>query len=141
LLNTGCRAHTDIGGFTLLLQSSDTTALQVKNRQGEWIDAKPIEGTFVVNIGDTMQRWTNDQFVSTVHRVINIGGKERYSIAMFYGPNYFTNIDCIPTCHDDKICPKKYEPILAGEFITNRLYDQYQPKFLDTDIGRLPSHF
>ncbi|UJR13018.1 hypothetical protein I4U23_000044 [Adineta vaga] len=86
-----------------------------------------------------MQRWTNDQFVSTVHRVINIGGEDRYSVAMFYGPNFFANIDCIPTCYNAETNPKKYEPILAGEFVMSRIADMYTPKFEDIDIGRLPN--
>ncbi|UJR13022.1 hypothetical protein I4U23_000049 [Adineta vaga] len=134
----GALQHTDFGAFTLLQQSNDVTALQVQNIKKEWIDAKPIEGALVVNIGDTMQRWTNDQFVSTLHRVINVSDKERYSIAFFFGPNYFTNVDCIPTCYDDKENPKKYKPILSGEFVHHRLETCHLTDNDERDIGRLP---
>ncbi|UJR13029.1 hypothetical protein I4U23_000056 [Adineta vaga] len=134
----GSLQHTDFGGFTLLQQSSDVVALQVQNIKNEWIDAKPIEGTFVVNIADTTQRWTNDQFISTLHRVINVSDKERYSIGFFFGPNYFTRVDCLPTCYDDKTNPKKYEPVLSGEFVLHRLKTCHLTDNDDRDIGRLP---
>ncbi len=69
----GCGVHTDYECFTLLSQSG----LQVLNIDGKWINAIPIPNTFAVNIGDLMQRWTNDRFKSTVHWVINTSGTER----------------------------------------------------------------
>ncbi|CAF3674932.1 unnamed protein product [Rotaria socialis] len=87
----------------------------------EWINAKPIPNTFVVNIGDLMQRWTDDQFKSTIHRVINTSGTIRYSIPVFFGPNYFAEIKSL--INNEK---EKYEPILAGEYLTQRSNDTYQ---------------
>ncbi|UJR13052.1 hypothetical protein I4U23_000078 [Adineta vaga] len=86
-----------------------------------------------------MQRWTNDQFVSTIHRVINLGHNERYSIGLFFGPNYFTNIDCLPTCFDNVKNPKKYKPILAGDFIMSRIVDGHTPKFDEFDLENVPA--
>jgi isopenicillin N synthase-like dioxygenase len=116
----GCGAHTDYECFTLLSQSNQS-GLQVLNSNGEWINAIPIENTFVVNIGDLMQRWTNDQFKSTVHRVINTSGTTRYSIPVFFGPDYFAQIKCLI---NDEI--PKYEPVIAGEYLTQRFNDTYR---------------
>ena len=83
----GAAEHTDYGTITILWQD-DVGGLQVKNRAGEWIDAPYIEDTFVINIGDMLARWSNDLFVSTPHRVVNASGRERYSIPVFYDPDY-----------------------------------------------------
>jgi isopenicillin N synthase-like dioxygenase len=89
----GLAAHTDFGCITLLWQD-DSGGLQVKERQGgEWIDAPPIPGTLVVNVGDLLGRWSNDRFASTPHRVLNLSGHERMSIATFYDPDFSAPID------------------------------------------------
>jgi len=88
----GVAPHTDYGGLTLLSQD-DTGGLQVRTRSGDWVTAVPIPGTFVVNIGDLMARWTNDRFVSTPHRVVNSSGRARYSMALFFDPAFDTVID------------------------------------------------
>jgi isopenicillin N synthase-like dioxygenase len=72
--------------------------LQVQGRNGEWVVAQPIEDTLVVNIGDLMARWTNNQFKSTPHRVINRSGRQRLSIGIFVDPNYETEV--VPICRD-----------------------------------------
>ena len=72
-----------------------TGGLQVLNSAGEWIDAPPIEGTFLINVGDMLERWTNGLFVSTIHRVINRAQTERYS-SVFCRPQLL-NGDCLPT--------------------------------------------
>lgn len=114
----GIGAHSDYECFTILAQDT-IPALQVLNTAGEWIAADPIPGCFVVNIGDQMARWTNDLFASTVHRAINRSGRERYSIPFFFGPNYDTIVEALPSCVDAEH-PAKYPPITAGDYINGR---------------------
>ena len=116
----GCGAHTDYECFTILSQSNEE-GLQLLNKRGQWIDALPIAETFVVNIGDLMQRWTNERFRSTVHRVINRSGRDRYSIPLFFGPNYFTRVESLT-----KDPANNYESIVAGEYLTKRFDETYR---------------
>jgi len=120
LSRMGVGAHTDHECFTILAQDS-VPALQVRNRRGQWIDAPPIRGAFVVNIGDLMARWTNGAFASTFHRVYNASGRARYSIPTFVGANADTVIRVLPSCVSDEN-PPKYEPIVAGEYVTQLIY-------------------
>jgi isopenicillin N synthase-like dioxygenase len=115
----GIGAHTDIECFTILCQGA-VPALQILNVEGEWIEAPPVPGTFVVNIGDMLARWTNDRFVSTVHRVFNTTGLERYSIPFFFGVNYDATITTLDSCLAQGES-SKYEPVLAGEYVWKRL--------------------
>jgi isopenicillin N synthase-like dioxygenase len=78
------RPHTDYELLTILLQD-DIQSLEVLSNTGQWIQAKPIPGTFIVNIGDSMSMLTNGLFVSTVHRVLNTSRKARYSVPFFLG--------------------------------------------------------
>ncbi|KAK9896085.1 Clavaminate synthase-like protein [Cystobasidium minutum MCA 4210] len=119
----GIGAHTDYEAFTILAQD-DVQALQVLNKDGGWVHATPMPYHFVVNIADTFQRWTNDVFVSTVHRAINRSGKERYSIPMFIGVDPDTLIKCLPSCVSESR-PARYEPVKAGEYVENRLRETY----------------
>jgi isopenicillin N synthase-like dioxygenase len=123
----GCGEHTDFGCFSLLSQAN-VNGLQIKNANGEWIDAKPIENTIVVNIADIMQRWTNDTFMSTVHRVINRNDQDRYSLAFFFNPDYFTKIECLPEFCDSERSAK-YGPVLAGEYILDRTKKTTKPDY------------
>jgi isopenicillin N synthase-like dioxygenase len=86
-VHLGARAHTDTNGFTILAQDSNG-GLEIKNREGEWVAVPPIDGTFVVNVGEVLKVWTDGIFSSTLHRVINRSGRERYSIPFFMYPSY-----------------------------------------------------
>ncbi|ESK84794.1 2og-fe oxygenase [Moniliophthora roreri MCA 2997] len=120
----GIGAHTDWECFTILWQEPGIQALQVLNAQKEWINAPPIPGTFVVNLGDQFARWTNDVFKSTVHRVINKSGARRYSIPLFFGTDYDVKLEPIPSCvSTDR--PPKYEVVTAGEYVKSRLQATY----------------
>jgi isopenicillin N synthase-like dioxygenase len=117
----GAGEHTDYGNLTLLA-TDDVGGLEVRTRSGDWIAAPPIEGAFVVNIGDCLMRWTNDVYVSTPHRVVNRSGRERYSIAFFFDPNPDALVEAIPSCG-----PPRYAPILAADYLKMRL-DASVPK-------------
>ena len=86
-VHLGARAHTDTNAFTILAQDSNG-GLEVRNREGEWIAVPPVEGTFVVNVGEVLKVWTDGVFSSTLHRVINRSGNRRFSIPFFMYPSY-----------------------------------------------------
>ncbi|RXW21077.1 hypothetical protein EST38_g4787 [Candolleomyces aberdarensis] len=119
----GIGAHTDYECFTILWQDK-AGGLQVKNTSDKWIDAVPIPGTVVVNLGDQFARWTNDVFKSTPHRVINRSGHERYSIPLFFGTNYDVLLEPISTCVYPDSTPK-YEVVSAGDYVKSRLEATY----------------
>ena len=87
----GVGGHCDGGTFTILWQDS-LGGLEVRNKSGDWVGVPPIEGSFVINIANLLQRWTNGRFSSTEHRVINRYGRDRYSIAFFVYPAHTTEI-------------------------------------------------
>ena len=122
----GTGAHTDHECFTILCQDR-IQALQVRNRRGDWIDAPPIRGTFVVNIGDLMARWTNGIFASTYHRVSNLSGHARYSLPCFIGANADARIAALPSCVSGER-PAKYPPVLAGEYVSSVIYHGFNDK-------------
>lgn len=117
----GLGAHTDYEMFTILAQDANP-GLQVLNGAGEWIDIPPVAGTFVVNIGDLMARWTNDRFTSNIHRAANRTGRHRYSVPFFMGANVNTEIRCLESCTGPGD-PPRYPPVLAGAHIEARLVE------------------
>ena len=118
--DVGIGAHNDYSWFTLVWQITQTPALEVLNKNGEWISAPPIPGALTVNVGDFLERATNDEFVSTVHRVINRTGEERYSLAYFFAPTHDVMIETVPTCWGPDR-PKKYADVNAGDWQRERL--------------------
>ena len=119
----GAGAHSDYGFVTILLQDQ-VGGLQVQNMRGEWIEAPPVPGALVVNIGELLAMWTNDLFVATQHRVMNISGVDRYSIPLFLDMDYDVDVRCLTTClGDDETA--KYKPVRAGEYITKRLDETF----------------
>ena len=109
-------AHTDYGGFTILAGEDVPGGLQVLTRAGQWVDVATTPENFVVNIGDLLMRWTNDRWLSNMHRVVNppLGGgpsRPRLSIAFFNHPNYDALIECLPSQG-----AAKHPPVLSGEY-------------------------
>jgi isopenicillin N synthase-like dioxygenase len=122
-------AHSDTGALTILHIDDTPDSLQVETRSGEWININRVPGAFVINIGDMMMRWTNDKWVSTVHRVVNppfVNGRSerRLSIAAFCGPNYDTMVECLPNCSSPGN-PPRYQPITAGDYAYMRAANRY----------------
>jgi isopenicillin N synthase-like dioxygenase len=128
----GARAHTDTNAFTILAQD-DNGGLEIRNRDNEWVagaphpppvEVPPIAGTFVVNVGEVLKVWTDGVFSSTLHRVINRSGRERYSIPFFMYPSYDALIRPLLTNPDPtNIAPENLHtsmprdrPFLYGEF-------------------------
>jgi isopenicillin N synthase-like dioxygenase len=111
----GAGAHTDYGLLTLL-STDENPGLQIWYKDQQWIDVPPRADAFIVNIGDMGERWTNGLFKSTRHRVVNLTGKERYSVPFFYEPNYTCRVECFPSCVSDEN-PAKYEPTTSGEHL------------------------
>ncbi len=121
--------HTDSGTLTILHIDDTPQSLQVRTRGGQWIDINKVPGTFIINIGDLMSRWTNDKWVSTLHRVANppvVNGRSdrRLSIACFCQTNYDTLVDCLPNCSGPEN-PPRYPPVVTGEFSLMRAALRY----------------
>ncbi|KAH8900649.1 putative gibberellin 20 oxidase [Thozetella sp. PMI_491] len=121
----GIGAHTDFGALTLLLQD-EIGGLEVFHRPSEtWHAVQPIRGAFVVNIGDMLERWTNDHYTSTLHRVISpVSGQYRYSVAFFNEGLRDQIIECIPTClkSGEKAL---YEPVQVEAHLKKRYNISY----------------
>lgn len=92
-----CGEHSDYGLLTIVNQEHGVTALQVQNAAGDWIDAVPVPGSFVCNIGDMLRLWTNGLYKPTMHRVVNATpDRSRISIPFFYEPNYDAMVEPLP---------------------------------------------
>jgi isopenicillin N synthase-like dioxygenase len=117
------RAHVDFSTLTILYQDGSPGGLQVHRRGVGWIDVPARPGSFVVNLGDLMGRWTNDVWVATPHRVVNPSRAdamtERYSLPFFHLPNHDAVIEPIPTCVTPQN-PARYAPVLAGDWAAAR---------------------
>ncbi|XP_020676039.1 2-oxoglutarate-Fe(II) type oxidoreductase hxnY isoform X1 [Dendrobium catenatum] len=120
--NYGASAHSDYGMITLLV-TDGVPGLQIcrdKDRRPQlWEDVPHIEGAFIVNIGDMLERWTNCLFRSTLHRVVAIG-KERYSVAFFLDPSTDCLVECLESCCSET-SPPRFPPIRGGDYLKERL--------------------
>jgi isopenicillin N synthase-like dioxygenase len=117
-------AHTDYGSLTILKTENKPGGLEVRKADGTWAPVPIIPGTFIVNIGDLMAQWTNDQWVSTMHRVVNpprdkATGTERLSIVFFHQPNYDAVVECLPSCLTGGA--PKYVPVTSGDHLMMKL--------------------
>jgi len=109
-------AHSDYGSLTILLPQGGSRGLEILSPTGGWTEVPPIPGTFVINIGDLMARWTNDRWVSTLHRVTNHGTDQaRQSLAFFHQPNWHADIRCL---FPGEVA--KYPPVLSGPYLMGK---------------------
>ena len=120
----GFSPHTDYGSFTILLQD-ESGGLQTRNAAGDWVEVPPVPDTFVVNVGDLLARWTNDLYVSALHRVINRGTEARLSVSFFAYANPRAEIATLETCISPAR-PSRYEPVIAGDYIRELLTQAYR---------------
>ena len=111
----GVAPHTDYGCLTLRYQDP-IDGLQVQGRNGEWVIAQPIEDTLVINVGSLMARWTNNQFKSAPHWLINRSDRARLSIAVFVDPDHQTPV--VPVCREGG--PPLFAPVTDGDYIVSR---------------------
>ena len=120
----GSAPHKDFGCLTLLAQD-DIGGLQVQTPAGQWIDAPPIKDSFVVNVGDMLNRMSNGQLLSTPHRVINTTGNERFSVPFFFDPHVSTQIAPLKGTGIPKYQPIRFEDFLRSELEAS--YDAHAP--------------
>jgi len=115
--------HGDINLITLLMGAS-ASGLEVQNKEGKWIPVTALPEQLVINVGDMLQRLTNNKLRSTIHRVVNPPkedwGKSRFSIPFFTHPKSDMDLICLDKCIDEEH-PKLYEDITAGEYLNERL--------------------
>jgi isopenicillin N synthase-like dioxygenase len=109
----GISSHTDYEVFTIL--HTTRPGLEVVNAEGRWIDAPPVAGAFVVNLGDMMEVLTNGRWVSTAHRVRRVT-EERFSFPLFFSLDYHAVVEPIPSLLAEGEAPR-YERLIAGEHL------------------------
>ena len=112
-------AHEDINLITILV-SATSSGLQLKDRDGKWLDIESDPNSLIVDAGDMLARITNDVIPSTTHRVVNPedAKSSRYSMPFFIHPNMDAMLECIPSCRGSG---EKYAPILGQDFLMQRL--------------------
>jgi isopenicillin N synthase-like dioxygenase len=109
-------AHTDYGTLTILWTDGEP-GLEVQTAAGEWVAVEPVEGGLVVNLGDLMQRWTNDRWRSTMHRVVTAGDdRRRLSIPFFHNANWDARIESLVGAGE----PPRYPPTTAGRHLMDK---------------------
>jgi isopenicillin N synthase-like dioxygenase len=116
----GSAPHKDFGCLTFLAQD-DVGGLQVQTPAGHWVDVPPLEGAFVLNVGDMLHRLTNGRLLSTPHRVINTSGRARFSVPFFFDPHVSTEISPLPGTG-----PAVFEPLMFGTFLRRELEAGYE---------------
>lgn len=137
-------AHSDYGSLTILLQENAPGGLQVRTATGDWSDVRTAPNDFVINIGDLMAMWTNDRWVSTLHRVANppredlSGRTRRMSLVFFHQPNYDASVACLPTCQS-AASPAKYPPTTSGEHLLAKI-GKANVMGLESEASKVPVH-
>lgn len=128
--------HTDYGTITFVRGDDVPGGLQVRTRSGDWIEVGPPPGGFVCNVGDALARWTNDRWLSTLHRVGNppagAAKTDRISLVFFHMPDHDARIDCIPGCEGD--AGPAYPPLTFADHYLGKLMKAGHAR-LDADVG------
>ena len=115
----GSAPHTDYGFITILVQDNQG-GLEVRRKDGTWLAAPPIEGTWVVNVADMLARWTNGRWQSTPHRVKNLSGGDRYSCPYFFDMSMDSIVEVLPTCGT-----AQHPAVRYGDYLMERLDKNY----------------
>ena len=118
--------HSDYGTLTILMQDSSDEGLEIFNRDGIWVPVNTEAPHLIVNIGDLMERWTNNRWISSLHRVVVPSDdlsqkKRRLSIAYFHQPDWNAEIHCIPSCINDNEQPL-YPAVRSGEYLMRKFH-------------------
>ena len=121
----GIAPHTDANFMTFLAQT-EVPGLQVRTPSGEWLDVPYVPGSFAVNAGDMLYRWSNGRFLSTPHRALPPVGRHRYAIPFFLGPRFDQLIECLPTCTGPGN-PPRWPPITYAEWLAYWYQANYDP--------------
>ncbi|MCU1619102.1 MAG: 2OG-Fe(II) oxygenase [Modestobacter sp.] len=133
----GMGAHTDYGIVTVLW-ADQVPGLEVLGSDGEWHPVQPADGALLVNLGDALARWTNDRWISTMHRVAapRVDGVlvPRRSAAYFHDGNIDAVIECLPVCISAEQ-PAQYAPVTVGEHLAAKLAGSRGGQ-LNTDAAR-----
>ena len=128
--------HTDYGSLTIVHTNTDIGGLEVQRKDGNWESVPWVKGAFSINIGDLMAEWTNDRWVSTMHRVANPptsqANNSKTSLLFFHQPNYDAEIECIASCTSDQN-PPKYSKTTSGEHVTMKITKHRSPGLNDYD--------
>ena len=111
-------AHSDYGTLTIL-RTDDVSGLEIRQADGSWAGVSPGPDMFVVNLGDSIEQWTNNQWRSTVHRVARTDTAPRQSFAFFHMANWDATIECLPTCRVGDESPR-HEPVQAGPWLMRK---------------------
>lgn len=119
----GSAPHTDYGFITILAQDAQG-GLEVRRRDGTWLQAHPLPGTWVVNVADMLSRWTNERWQSTPHRVKNLSGGDRYSCPYFFDMAMDSEVSVLPTCQS-AANPPRFPPVRYGDYLMERLDRNY----------------
>ena len=129
-----CGAHCDYGMITILL-TDGVPGLEVflpgrgeGGADGGWVAVPHVPGAYIVNLGDMLQQWTNGMFRSTLHRVVNRHGKERYSIPFFIEPNFNAVVECLSSCLTKDRPEPRHPPIKAGDYLLAKYAATYKDR-------------
>jgi isopenicillin N synthase-like dioxygenase len=120
----GIDPHTD-AGFMTLLPSNPVEGFWIRPAGSDWFQPPQEPESFVVNSGDMLRRWTNDRFLSTLHRALNTAPTDRYAVPFFYDPRVDTVIECLPSCCTEGR-PPRHAPIVYRDYLRAFMNRSYQ---------------